>query len=153
MNIRPQGVIGMKELLHVGETCPNPECPRHGISCPETIIKFGHSKAGRQRYKCQVCDKTFTSTTGTVFYRRRTSPEEILNALGQLAEGARISSVSRTTGHKEETISGWLVAASSQTKQLDEGLLADYHLSEGQLDGLWSYVGNKGEKKGLRRNG
>ena len=100
-----------------------------------------------------MCDKTFTTTTGTLFYRRRTSPDEILTAIGQLAEGARISSVARTTGHKEETISGWLVAASSQATLIDEGLLAEYHISEGQLDGLWSYVGNKGEKKGLCRNG
>jgi len=76
-----------------------------------------------------VCDKTFTATTGTLFYRRRTSPDEILHALGQLAEGARIRSVARTTGHKEETIiSGWLVAASSQAQVLDEGLLADDHV-------------------------
>jgi hypothetical protein len=26
-------------------------------------------------------------------------------------------------------------------------LLADYHLTRGQIDGLWAYVGNKGEKK------
>jgi len=143
----------MKPLLHVGETCPNPACPQHGRRCPEKIIKFGHSKAGRQRYRCQVCDKTFTSTTGTLFYRRRTSPDEILTAIGQLAEGARISSVARTTGHKEETVSGWLVAASSQAALIDEGLFAEYHISEGQLDGLWSYVGNKGEKNGLCRDG
>jgi hypothetical protein len=77
----------------------------------------------------------------------------MLTAIGQLAEGARISSVARTTGHKEETVSGWLVAASSQAALIDEGLLAEYHISEGQLDGLWSYVGNKGEKNGPCRDG
>jgi hypothetical protein len=25
--------------------------------------------------------------------------------------------------------------------------LSDYQLSRGQIDGLWAYVGNKGEKK------
>ena len=30
--------------------------------------------------------------------------------------------------------------------------MADYQLSQGQLDTLWSYVGNKGEK-GLSGNG
>jgi hypothetical protein len=26
-------------------------------------------------------------------------------------------------------------------------LMADYRISRGQLDGLWAYVGNKGEKR------
>jgi hypothetical protein len=27
--------------------------------------------------------------------------------------------------------------------------LAEYQLDQGQLDALWSYVGNKGEKRGI----
>jgi hypothetical protein len=30
-------------------------------------------------------------------------------------------------------------------------LLAEYQIDQGQLDGLWSYVGNKGEKKTMPR--
>ena len=30
---------------------------------------------------------------------------------------------------------------------IEEVLLADYQLTRGQIDGLWAYVGNKGEKK------
>lgn len=137
----------MRILLQIGETCSNPDCPQHGLRCPEKIIKFGHSKAGRQRDKCQVCDKTFTSTTRTLFYHRRTSPDEIVNALGQLAEGARISRVARTTGHKEETVSSWLVAASSQAALIDEGLLAKSHISEGSLTASGRRWATKGKKK------
>ena len=71
---------------------------------------------------------------------------EILKALAQLAEGARISSVSRTTGHKEDTILAWLREAAQQVEAVEAVLLADYHVTRGQLDGLWAYVGNKGEK-------
>jgi hypothetical protein len=30
---------------------------------------------------------------------------------------------------------------------LEAVLLADYRITRGQLDGLWAYVGNKGEKR------
>ena len=69
-----------------------------------------------------------------------------------MAEGSRISSVSRTTGHKEDTILAWLREASKQAQAVEEVLLADYEVTRGQLDALWSYVGHKGEKKGLPRD-
>jgi transposase-like protein len=139
----------MAELTQVGAFCPNPQCADYGQIQTEqsaNIIRFGLSKAGHQRYQCKTCRQTFTETKGTVFYRRRVSETEILKALAQIAEGSRMSSVSRTTGHKEDTILAWLRDAAQQVEAIEAVLLADYHLNRGQLDGLWAYVGNKGEK-------
>jgi len=137
------------------EFCPNAACSDYGKIQAEqstkNIIKFGKSKAGKQRYKCLTCGKTFTETIGTIFYRRRTDAQEMLEVLSQIAEGSRISSVSRTSGHKEDTISEWLKAASRHAEAVEEILLAEYQIDQGQLDGLWSYVGNKGEKKTMPR--
>ena len=36
-------------------------------------------------------------------------------------------------------------------EEIEEVLLSEYRLTRGQLDGLWSYVGNKGEKKTIPR--
>ena len=105
------------------------------------------SKAGHQRYQCTTCRRTFTETKGTLFYRRRASESEILETLAQIAEGSRISSVSRTTGHKEDTILDWLREAAKQVEAIEAVLMADYHVARGQLDGLWAYVGNKGKKR------
>ena len=55
--------------------------------------------------------------------------------------------MSRTTGHKEDTLLDWLRAAAQQVEAIEAVLLADYRVSRGQLDGLWVYVGNKGGKK------
>lgn len=139
----------MAELTQVGAFCPNPQCADYGqvqTDQSANIIRFGLSKAGHQRYQCKTCRQTFTATKGTVFYRRRVSETEILKALAQIAEGSRISSVSRTTGHKEDTILAWLREAAQQVEAIEAALLADYHVTRGQLDGLWAYVGNKGEK-------
>jgi hypothetical protein len=64
-----------------------------------------------------------------------------------VGEGVRISSLSRAKGHKEDTILDWVRQAGKQAFALEEVLLKDYRLGRGQLDALWSYVGNKGEKK------
>ena len=65
-----------------------------------------------------------------------------------------MSSLSRVKGHKghkEDTILAWLREVAQQVEAIEERLMADYCLERGQLDALWAYVGNKGEKK-LPRN-
>jgi len=140
----------MSKFAQVGDFCPNEVCPDYGklqSDQQHNVIKFGATKRGRQRYKCKSCGKTFTETKGTLFYRRRTPEAEIIVTLAHIAEGNRISSLVRTTGHKEDTISDWLREAGQHAEAIEEVLLSDYQLSRGQIDGLWAYVGNKGEKK------
>jgi len=141
----------MSKLTQVGDFCPNETCADYG-KCQDkgqqqNIIKFGQTQAGRQRYKCNRCGKTFTETKGTLFYRRRTSEKEILETLALIAEGNRISSLVRTKGHKDETIIGWIRDAGHHAEKIEAVLLADYQVSRGQIDGLWAYVGHKGAKK------
>ena len=146
----------MPAFAQPGDFCPHTECPDYGkLQSPQgkrNIEKYGHSQKGHQRYRCLTCGHTFTQTRGTVFYRRRVPDSEILRVLAMLAEGSRISSVSRMTGHKEDTILAWLREASKHAQAVEEVLLADYEVTRGQVDALWSYVGHKGEKKGLPRD-
>jgi transposase-like protein len=140
----------MSKLAQVGDFCPNEVCPDYGKLQSDRqgkIIKFGTTKAGRQRYECKTCGKTFTETNGTLFYRRRTPEDEIMDTLAYIAEGGRISSLVRTKGHKEDTVIDWIREAGKHAEAIEEVLLADYRLTRGQIDGLWAYVGNKGEKK------
>jgi hypothetical protein len=58
----------------------------------------------------------------------------------------RISSLSRAKGFKEDTILRWLREAARHSEAVEDVLLADYRLSKAQVDGLWTYVGNKGQK-------
>lgn len=73
--------------------------------------------------------------------------EEILEVLALLAEGSRISTLTRVKGIKEDTILSWLRAAVGHAEQLETVLMKEYHLKRAQIDGLWSFVANKGEKK------
>jgi len=141
----------MEQFAKPGDFCPNEACPEYeklqSKQGKPNIIKAGKTRKGVQRYQCQTCGKYFVETTGTIFYRKRTPEDEILETLALLAEGSRISSLTRVKGYKEDTILGWLREAARHTEKLEEVLMKDYQIKRGQLDGLWAYVGNKGEKK------
>jgi len=136
----------MPGFAHVGDFCPNEACADYGKQ-QKNVVKCGKTKAGRQRYMCRTCGHTFTETKGTIFYRRRTPADEIIETLALLAEGNRISSLSRVKGHKEDTILAWLRDAAEHAAALEAELLARYRIKRGQLDSLWAYVGNKGKKR------
>lgn len=140
----------MPGFAQVGDFCPNKVCVDYGKRQSEqqhNIIKFGKTKAGRQRHKCKTCGCTFGETKGTIFYRRRTPEGEIIETLALVAEGSRISSLARVKGHKEDTILAWIRDAAEHAEAIEEVLLAKYQLKRGQLDSLWAYVRNKGKKK------
>lgn len=141
----------MERFAKPGDFCPNEACPDYGKlrdgQAQQNIIKTGHTKKGVQRYQCNTCRKTFTETTGTLFFRKRTSEHDILETLVLLAEGSRISSLSRAKGFKEDTILAWLREAAQHAEELEAVLMKDFKVKRAQLDALWAYVRNKGEKK------
>jgi len=141
----------MERFAKPGDFCPNEACPDYGKlqdgQAQQNIIKTGHTKKGVQRYQCNACRKTFTETTGTLFFRKRTSEHDILETLVLLAEGSRISSLSRAKGFKEDTILAWLREAAQHAEELEAVLMKDFKVKRAQLDALWAYVRNKGEKK------
>ncbi len=144
----------MKEqrLASAGTFCPNKECHLYAsVDELGNIIKFGKSKQDVQRYQCKSCQTTFSATHGTLFYRKHIPVKDILETLALLAEGVRISSLSRAKGFKEDTILRWLREAARHAEAVEDVLLADYEVSKAQIDGLWTYVGNKGKKGAMKK--
>ena len=141
----------MERFAKPGDFCPNEACPDYGKlqdgQAQQNIITTGHTKKGVQRYQCNTCGTTYTEITGTLFFRKRTSEHEILETLVLLAEGSRISSLARAKGFKEDTILAWLREAAQPAEELDAVLMKDFKVKRAQLDALWAYVRNKGEKK------
>ena len=141
----------MQQFAKPGEFCPTEACSDYQKlqihAGKPNIIKAGKTRKGVQRFKCQTCGKYFVETTGTIFYRKRTPEHEILETLAFLAEGNRISSLTRVKRHKEDTILSWLREAAQHSEAVEDRLMKDFRIQRGQLDGLWAYVGHKGEKK------
>ena len=133
----------MIQLASVGDFCPNPECEGYGDIEGKNIIRYGKTKTGRQRYQCKQCKKTFNERKGTMFYHRKTDENDILECLALLAEGTRISSISRTKSIKADAVLSFLREAAHHAEQVEAILLNDYRISQVQIDGLWTYVGHK----------
>ena len=146
----------MERLVQSKDFCANESCPDYGKlqngQDQANLKKIGKTLRGVQRYQCKTCGKTFTETKGTIFYRKHAQEYEILEVLALLAEGVRISTLTRVKGIKEDTILRWLREAAQHAEQIEEVLMKEFHIERGQLDALWAYVRNKGEKK-LSRNG
>ncbi len=143
----------MEGFAHSNEFCPNEACPDYGKlqkdQSKPNLKKIGKTRAGVQRYQCKTCKGTFTETRGTIFYRKRTPEHQILETLALLAEGNRISSLTRAKGYKEDTILEWLREAATHSEQVEAVLMRDFKVKRGQLDALWSYVGRKkSERRG-----
>src|SRR5215210_8929065 len=138
-------------LASAGTFCPKKECLHYAKVEEGNLIKFGRSRQGVQRYQCKSCGTTFTATRGTFFYRKHTPVKDILQTLALLAEGVRLSSLSRAKGFKEDTILSWLREAARHSEAVEVVLLEDYRLSKAQVDGMWTYVGNKGQKGATKR--
>jgi transposase-like protein len=147
----------MAQFAKPGDFCPNKECPDYqklqASQSARNIIRAGKTKAGVQRYECKTCHRTFTETTGTLFYGKRTSADTILETLALIAEGNRISSLTRVKGVKEDTILVWLREAAQHVEAVNDVLLKDFHIQRGQLDGLWLFIQNKGQKKSRGKQG
>jgi transposase-like protein len=141
----------MYQLAKPWDFCHNERCDDYNKRNRGNIIKAGKTKAGVQRYECIACHQTFTETKGTLLYRKHTPMDKILEVLALLAEGNRVSSVTRVKGVKEDTILGWLREAAEHSGVLNDALLSDYHVQRGQLDGLWLFIQKKGQKKVFRK--
>lgn len=122
-----------------GERVEREECPRCGAG---TIVRDGHVK-GRQRWLCRGCGRSFGQTTGTALAGVHTDAAEVVRALLVVLRRGSLRAAEEVTGHKHETISGWLDRAAAHAESLTEVLVHDLALSTVEVDEFWSFVRRK----------
>lgn len=113
-------------------------CPH----CGGRSVWSNGSSRGHRQYRCGDCRKSFGTRFATPLYRVRTPVEEIAQALLVLMRRGSLSAAEEITGHKWETIRGWLMRASQQAEALTQALVKDLELDEVEVDAFWSFVGN-----------
>lgn len=144
----------MSDLGNPGDFCPHESCPDYGklqTDGHNNLFKFGKTANGIQRYRCKSCQKTFSENRGTIFYYRHVPESEIIESLAMIAEGNRISAVSRIKGYKADTIAEWLKVAAAHVKEIEALLMKNHRVKRAQIDALWSYVKHKGVKKTISK--
>src|SRR3989475_4904813 len=100
--------------------CPNTHCPARGQTGQGNI---GIHSQKEQRFICHACHKTFSATTGTVFYRRRTSAETVVIVVTLLAHGCPVHAIVAAFGFDERTIADWWARSGRQGQAVQEALV------------------------------
>ena len=83
----------------------------------EKTHKHGKTSKGRQRYLCPHCEKTFTNTFDTIYYRRHLDSDEVHRILQSHTEGSSLRGISRIVQRSYGTVVS-LVRAASQKAQI-----------------------------------
>jgi transposase-like protein len=100
--------------------CPNRNCPARGQTGQGNI---GIHAQKEQRFICHECQKTFSATKGTVFYRLRTSAETVVLVVTLLAHGCPVQAIVAAFGFDERTVADWWARSGRQGQAVQEYLV------------------------------
>ena len=126
--------------------CPNSVCPAHGRVGGENIVIHGfyRTRSGkRRRYRCRACGRTFSSTTGTPYYRLQHRRARFDAVVALRVEGVNISAIARVEGIAWNTAARWLEKAASVCCAFNRGWTVGFVVRELQADELRAFVGSK----------
>jgi len=100
--------------------CPNLACPARGQTGRGNI---GIHSRKEKRFICTECEKTFSATKGTVFYRLRTSAETVAIVVTLLAHGCPLQAIVAAFGFDERTVADWWARSGRQGQAVQEYLV------------------------------
>ncbi len=130
--------------------CTDEECSSYGLlgSDPaHDIVGYGTYTTTqgekRQMFLCKVCKNPFSETAGTPFFGLKTPMQTVCVALQELAEGLGVRAVARIRGVETDTVLDWLRKAGQHCEQVSAYMLQELHVSQVQLDELWTFVRKK----------
>lgn len=93
-----------------------------------------------QRYYCATCQKTFSADTGTFFETLRSEPQGVVATLALLMERNSLRAIERLRHHSPNAILHWLDLAGQHAAALSAHLIRNLHLTQAQIDELWTFV-------------
>ena len=130
--------------------CPHEGCRAYGrlgddplhdvIGCGTYTTVHGEV---RQMYRCNVCGQPFSETAGTPFADLKTPIQTVCTALQELAEGLGVRAVARLREVQPDTVLEWLKKAGQHCQLLSEYMMRELHVTQVQLDELWTFVRKK----------
>jgi transposase-like protein len=122
--------------------CINPSCKDYGILSAGNISvrgKYGKDRSRNLLY-CRTCGKRFAETHSTAFFGLRLPREKIGQIIHHAAEGVGVRATARLLGLDKDTVNRVVLVAGEHCGRVLSGLLTSLHLTEVQLDELWSFV-------------
>ena len=110
--------------------CPNIDCPARGQKGKGNI--HVHSQK-EKRCICEVCEQTFATSKGTLFYRLRTDPQLVMWVVVLLAYGCPVQAIVKAFGFDERTVKSWWQRAGAQCAAVHQEVIAGQQLDLQQV--------------------
>jgi IS1 family transposase len=126
--------------------CRNRRCSGYGLIGQTSRLQFAGWHRGARRLMCLECLHWVSARTGTAYARVRTPESLFRNGSRQLGEGASIRATARIVERDKDTVCGWLPRLGRHCGRLIDYFFRRLHLSECQLDELWTIVCKKEEQ-------
>jgi len=113
--------------------CPNKLCPARGQTGKGNIRV--HSQKDK-RYICDVCQDTFRTSKGTIFYRLRHDPQTVLRVIILLANGCPLQAIVKAFELDERTVRDWHERAGEHCQNVHEHIVekSEQDLQQVQAD-------------------
>ena len=120
--------------------CPNKGCPYDGIMFqPGKMVKNG-SSYGHPQALCKGCGRSIALNYATAYYGLESEPAIFETAVRALAEGNSIRATGRILQIDKDTVCDWLNRAALHCRTVMLYFGCRLHVTECQLDELWSFV-------------
>jgi transposase-like protein len=100
--------------------CPSMVCPARGQTGKGNI--HVHSQK-EKRFICDVCQGTFTTSKGTIFYRLRHDPKIVLCVIILLAYGCPLQAIVKAFDLDERTVRDWHERAGKHCQNIHEQIV------------------------------
>lgn len=123
--------------------CRNRRCSCYGLTGKAACLQCAGWQCGARRLICLECGHWISARTGTAYAGIRTPEPTFRDGIRQLAEGASIRTVGRNIECDKDTVSHWLPRVGRHCLRLTDYFFRDLHLTECQLDELWTFVYKK----------
>jgi len=153
--VRSTSMLDIKEYF-----CPNDRCKHYGLRGEGNLMKAGtyqrkYSGEKKQMLKCRVCGCRFSETQSTIFAGCHYGEQTIRSIIVCISEGNGIRATARIQGLSKDRVNKIVLKAGQYAEKMLSNLLQSLHLSECQMDELWSFActlrSTRVNKKNIRR--
>jgi transposase-like protein len=110
--------------------CPNPACSASG-QIGQGNIRV-HSWKER-RYRCTICGKTFSETSGTALYGIKKPHQDFTRVVSLLGHGCPVQAIVAAFGLDERTVADWQRRAGEHCQGVHEHVVGQSKLDLGQV--------------------
>jgi len=123
--------------------CPDRSCRYYGIPFHQGFMVKNGKSHGQPQALCKACGGSISLRYGTAYLGLEADPAIFETAVRALAEGNSLRATGRIVQVDKDTICDWLDRAGQHCRLVMLYLWRSLHVTECQLDELWSFIHTK----------